>query len=914
MLTGGRLCISLILLQLSCLLIGCNRSHYREAANEEVSYLVAEKSNNPRWMLPGFTIETDPRSRIHDPYDPDAPPMPPDDPYSHVYMHQVDGMKGYKKWHRNGSITELENPGWRELLYQDTNLTPDGKIVLTLEEVLRLAMLNSSDYQSQLETIFLSALDVSTERFRFDVQFFGGNLTQYEHLGSERAGGESNTLRTDTDFELNRQFATAGELLVNFANSWVWEFTGPNTGFTTSVLNFSFVQPLLRAGGRAVALEQLTIAERGLLANLRAWQRFRKGFYTEVAIGQSGVDGPSRRGGFFGGTGLTGFSGTGSSGFGGVGNITGFGGGGFNIAGGTGGGAGFAGGGAGTIDGFLGLLQRQQQIRNTEDSLNAQLRTLALLEANLDAGLIDIAQVDQFRQNIETERANLLQSRNAFQNTLETFLRGTMGLPPDIAVYLDDSVITPFQFIDAKLRSVERDVDNFVNLFGELPLEPTIEQLNDSLMRMQQLKQKSTRQFERVPEDISKFQQALPIRFEQMDTTQQAELTQEMEKLQSAMVRLRDRYDSLMPQLDTIKAQLNPQTRKQTADRIVEWTTDLSNILGELALVQARARLEQITIEPIELPSSLALEIARANRLDWMNNRAALVDTWRLIEFNANALKSDLTVRFSGGIDTLGGDNPVKFRSETGALRASVEIDPPFTRLVERNTFRQQLIEYQQSRRRLIAFEDGVHQSMRVLLRDLDQLRENLEIQRKAVGIAIRRVDQTQEVLNRPIAPAQPGQAQQTLGPTAAQNLLFALSDLRNTQNNLMSVWLNYRARKMQLYRELGIMQIDENGRWMEIPLDVTLSTPSETNQTPPPVPEEWIEQLKPAGPELKLQPPPAPPAPPAPPKPMPPAERPNLKARQKTIPEFEPAERLPFVRLKKTLQLAGYQLFNTKP
>jgi hypothetical protein len=47
----------------------------------------------------------------------------------------------------------------------------------------------------------------------------------------------------------------------------------------------NLVQPLLRGGGRAVALEQLTIAERALLANLRAFQRYRQGFYTKVAIG-----------------------------------------------------------------------------------------------------------------------------------------------------------------------------------------------------------------------------------------------------------------------------------------------------------------------------------------------------------------------------------------------------------------------------------------------------------------------------------------------------------------------------------------------------------------------------------------------------------------------------------------------------
>src|SRR6059036_1208159 len=131
----------------------------------------------------------------------------------------------------------------------------------------------------------------------------------------------------------------------------------------------------------------------------------------------------------------------------------------------------------------------------------------------------------------------------------------------------------------------------------------------------------------------------------------------------------------------------------------------------------------------------MALDVARGSRLDWMNNRAALVDTWRLIEFNANALQSNLTVRLSGEINTIGKNNPLRFRDETGTLRAGLELDGPFTRLVERNNFRQQLIQYQQDRRQLIQFEDAIRQSVRRVLRDLEQLRVNLEIQRRAVTI-----------------------------------------------------------------------------------------------------------------------------------------------------------------------------------
>ena len=141
--------------------------------------------------------------------------------------------------------------------------------------------------------------------------------------------------------------------------------------------------------------------------------------------------------------------------------------------------------------------------------------------------------------------------------------------------------------------------------------------------------------------------------------------------------------------LESLRDELDNGETADAADNFVDLATDLRDLVGELALIQSRARLDVIGVDTVPLKPRAALEIARRHRLDWMNNRAALVDTWRLIEFNANALKSDLSLRFDGDIQTLNRDNPFSFRDETGTLRLGLEFDPPFTRLVERNNFRQ---------------------------------------------------------------------------------------------------------------------------------------------------------------------------------------------------------------------------------
>ncbi len=171
-----------------------------------------------------------------------------------------------------------------------------------------------------------------------------------------------------------------------------------------------------------------------------------------------------------------------------------------------------------------------------------------------------------------------------------------------------------------------------------------------------------------------------------------------------------------------------------------------------------------------------------------------------------------------------------------------LEFDAPFTRLLERNAYREALINYQRSRRDLIQSRDSLHLGLRALLRNLEQLRKNLEIQRRAVAIAMRRVDQTQLLLNPPRLPLQPG-ARHQINQTTAINLLSAQGSLQATQNNFLAAWLNYYVTRMRLYRELGIMTLDPEGQWIEFPIDggeAANDADAEEIALPPMVPISW--------------------------------------------------------------------------
>lgn len=785
---------------------GCSRMTHRLQADREAYDAVGERNSDPRWKVADYSIEIDPRSRYADAYDPDHSPMPLDDPVSHHYMHAVNGMKGWKHWHDNGDRLDLENPGWREVLAGYVEMGDDDSVKLDVDSALKIAYVNSPSNQNQLETLYLSALDVTAERFRLDTQFFGGYDTDYAHIGGLTAPGfifdpgqrafiveaasernEQNRLTlgrrpfpADPALLARRRLATAGELLVGFANSFVFEFTGSDANLASSIANFAFIQPLLRGAGKDVALEQLTLDERTLLANLRAYAQFRQGFYTQVAIGELGVNELQRDGG---GTNLTSFSGQGG------------------------------------VGGYIGLLQQRQQIRNSKNNLSLQRRTLARLIALQEAGQIDPVQVEQFRQSVENERADLLVSENALELDLDRFKTNTLGLPPDLPIELDDSLIRQFQLVAGSASEVQDSIVEQRRRVGELPDVPELEAIEKVLSDVVKLVKPVRRQLDDVKKDLDRMDQTVADREESMTKAEREQFQRDSEQLgRSTLAELNRDLQGASAELDEIQDGLSEETRRRTSRRLVGWLRILLRIVERSILVQARARLQVVAVEAIELEPREAFNIALANRLDFMNGRAALVDSWRQIQFNADALQSVLNVTASGDIRTAR-NNPVSFRAPTGTLRLGLEFDAPFTRLLERNAYRESLIEYQRSRRGLIQSRDSLHLGLRALLRTLEQLRENLEIQRLAVMIAIRRVDLTQSELDAPQELPQLGQPRPQFSSTTAFQLLGALQSLRDTQNNFMGAWLSYYAIRMRLSRELGIMMLDREGRWLDYPI-----------------------------------------------------------------------------------------------
>ena len=858
---------------------GCHRQYYRKQADCEAHGLIREKSGHiARPPIAPVRIEVDRSSRMFNPFDLDFQPMPLDDPASHRYMQCVDGRRGYPMWHAAGTTNTSENPDWWQFLPLDE----DGVLVLNADNAVRIALLHSPGYQEQKEQLYLSALDVSSERFRFDTQFFGGAQAFLQADGDRRpgaGGSQSSTFGIGPnsngrrDLALQRSFATGADLVAGVANSIVWELSGPNSQSATTVLDFTLLQPLLRGAGRDRVMERLTLAERNLLGNVRSFERYRRSFYLNITTGRNIESQVRRSGGVFG-VGLGGFTGLGGgfAGLGGGGN-----------AGGGGGGANVA-----QAGGFLGLLQDQLQIRNLQENIARQGENLLILDNTLIELLTTIPddpeaiirqrlQVAQARSALLNSQTQLVGRQAAYKASLDNFMT-TLGLPPYLCARIEDLILDQFELIDTDLRSRRQELINVRSLVGEINVRlleqakfevdpdtglpesqlewtPEVERaiaiLQEEIKPLAEFNEKLLREdLPRVKSDIEHFKERLADRRAQnqslmeiyrkeqengctlLGVTEVDEAIFEIEGLDSLGDELSEGYGKLEQRLNSYTKRLaelsesiqkyvaggvgddSPQEiAKKLRDDVILTSQDLLSELGDdvlaLQLIQARARTESVLLPNVDIDPRDALEIARKNRRDWANARASLVNAWRLIEFNADDLESSLDVTFSGDVQNAG-NNPLSLRSSTSRLRVGLQWDAPITRLQERNTYRQSLIEYEQAKRDYYSFEDGIWQLLRGQIRQLQTNRLNFELGRQSVRIAAAQLE-----LNEDIRAFRDARGLSS-GPTAARDTISALTDLLNSQNALLNIFVNYEVIRRGLNFDLGTMELSPEGLWLD--------------------------------------------------------------------------------------------------
>jgi hypothetical protein len=126
-------------------------------------------------------------------------------------------------------------------------------------------------------------------------------------------------------------------------------------------------------------------------------------------------------------------------------------------------------------------------------------------------------------------------------------------------------------------------------------------------------------------------------------------------------------------------------------------------------------------------------------RLDLMNARGDLADEWRGIKLAGDDLKSILNLQVRQRLRTENDSNKsFDFDFDESRTELSVTLDTPLNRRAQRNRFREQLLNYQLSRRAVMSLEDSIKQNIRSDLRAPDTCRRTAPSGHRQRGFGVR--------------------------------------------------------------------------------------------------------------------------------------------------------------------------------
>ena len=673
-----------VLLLAACLLTGCSRARYRNWADRETYPIVAERILQPQYDIGRTQVDPDSTSRLFDPFDPDHPPKPPDDPAAATFMVQPGGMRGARNWENDGVTDQIEPEGWEIGL----ELDEQGILHLNQDRAVEVALLNSRENQTALEDVYLAALALTLNRFEFALQWFGRNSTAFTHFGSGGAPTETNTLSSNSNLGFTRNFAAGGQLLVDFANSLVFEYTNGSKQWSSN-LSFRFLQPLLRGAGRKVRLESLTQQERNVLYSVRDFARFRKQFWAGIAV-QGG--------------------------------------------------------------GYLDLLLAIQTLRNNQENLKRQEETFRLYNETFLAGRSSPLARDQSFQGVLGARLSVIQAEISLQNLLDAYklkLGIPPRIPVELdASLLEVLVLTDadLEALRVELETFQRQ------RFAELDAPPAIEKLKEHFQTLRKLAEKLPPLILRADAGLAGWKRELdetPAADADQDLTEQTRRT--YKELKRQMPEITADVKRIQEAIERHNADTTEKIPAKVWETLIGDINIVLIQVDAILSIQSQTKVYRIKLPPVHLTEDQSLDFAKTNRLDLQNQLGQVTDDWRRVWVAANALRGTLNINATANVATdPTHPHPLDFASSASMYTLGFQFDGPLNRLAERNAYRASLISFQRAKREYLALSDNVEQQIRRDLRQIRQVRLNFEISRQSLLVATRQVESARLALINP--------------------------------------------------------------------------------------------------------------------------------------------------------------------
>ena len=151
--------------------------------------------------------------------------------------------------------------------------------VINLQRAVEIATKFNRDYQTQKESLYISALGLTDERYKYALKWFGTIDGTYT---DNKSGGDDVTINTSGEVGKTQLFLDGVLFNIGIAIDWARFLTGDPRTTLGSVLSGDVTVPLLGKGAGRQAREDLTQTERNVLYRIRTFNRYRKTFVIDI--------------------------------------------------------------------------------------------------------------------------------------------------------------------------------------------------------------------------------------------------------------------------------------------------------------------------------------------------------------------------------------------------------------------------------------------------------------------------------------------------------------------------------------------------------------------------------------------------------------------------------------------------------
>jgi hypothetical protein len=700
-----------------------------------------------------------------------------------------------------------------------TEADRDQSTRLSLDDAIALGLLNSREYQSQKEQLYRVALRLSLQRFDYDLKFAPfGNGTGAEFTTRGSTVESSSQLGIPTNGRMEALLNTGSTFVTRFANEVLLTFNGPD-GFAADIsseLLFDLTHSVFQ---NDVRFERLTQAERNVVYAARDFMRFRRSFYLQIATQYYNLLRSYRQVEID------------TLNYVGLARV-------------------YAQRRVELDEGQAARVQIDQVEQNALAGRSRLIGTCNGLENSLDRFKLLLGLPTESPLNLDLSELQEITRQDEIAAEMELVHRARQRLSFEVSrdEPLDTVILNKAAELVARIRDAWRlqqanDAASPLqsqNSTEDLVFSRLIGRLRVAEMRL--LAQSARQRIETSPQDDTSSARlpTLSIEFARTvldllaeerrwaaELNATAEQAQALDESVSSLQRQLSEFEtqtrdvfgmitvdglaSLQQQAKDLQQAANAAAEKSAAmtDQLLAASGDNPAATSQQLITRILLDSQQVLdsapagLRPVTVEQDGALLAALNRRLDLMNARGELADEWRRIKLASDNLKSVLDLNARQRLFTHNESNrPFEFDFEESRTELAITLDTPLNRRVQRNTFREQLLNYQVSRRAVMELEDSIKRNIRVNLRALRLAEEQYALGIASSALARERVISTQLQLQLGVAGVK------------ARDYLEAQTAYASALSDVADRHIGHILSRIGLFVEMEQLQLDDRSVW----------------------------------------------------------------------------------------------------